>query len=722
MSKLDDVIKNVNKQYGFDIVGKVDVKKRDYDRIPFKTPTLSYLFRGGLPRTVVELAGMPSAGKAQPLYSKILTQDGWKCIGDIAIGDTVYGEDGKLHDVIGVFPQGKKPIYEITFTDGATCRCSDEHLWEYTTHKLISNKSNFSYVKELKHIIEDFNDNPSLQGKYIFPTNVCIDFPKKDLKIPPYILGLLLGDGGLTQHNITFTNAEKDVLDSMKDYLVHNQMDYNDREGQGCRQLVIRKSKDAIENRPLLNKYLDYYNLLGKSSAEKFIPVEYLLGDETQRLELLAGLINTDGYVDDMVRISSVSKKLIKDIIELCRSLGISASVGYIRTMNKANHSVLYNMNISLDKKLYPYLSNKHKAKFSLDEDVSRRYRYIKTIKYIGEDECQCIYIDSNRHLYITDDYCVTHNTTLCYSICGEAQKLFKQEWEDEIKSLEELDKPKKDDVNRLSYLKERGYQKVVYLDSEFSSNAGWMAKNGVDVDDLVFIAPENQTAEQLFQIILDLIDSDCVGLVVLDSIPALVSQQLMAKTMEEKTMGGISGALSVFSSKLLPMCNKHDCAFIGINQTRDDISGYHQVITPGGRMWKHSCSIRLLIRKGKYYDSNYKELTSHCEQAVGNYAEVEVLKNKATKPDRRMTKFSITYDCGVDGVNDCFEMAVALHIIDKSGAWYSDLDDNDIPKTDSDGNMLKWQGKARAMEYIKSHIDYYNDLLNTVNQEVSKE
>lgn len=312
--------------------------------------------------------------------------------------------------------------------------------------------------------------------------------------------------------------------------------------------------------------------------------------------------------------------------------------------------------------------------------------------------------------------------STLCYSICGEAQKLFKKEYQEEIERLESLTKPKKEDISRLSELKERGYKKVVYLDSEFSSDATWMSLNGVDVDDLVFIAPENQTAEQLFQVILDLIDTDSIGLVVLDSIPALVSQQLMAKTMEEKTMGGISGPLSVFSSKLLPMCHKHDCAFIGINQTRDDISGYHQIITPGGRMWRHSCSLRLLIKKGKYYDENYKELTSHCEQAVGNYAEVEVLKNKATKPDRRMTKFSITYDCGIDGVNDCFEMAVALHIIDKSGAWYSDLDDNDIPKTDSDGNMLKWQGKARAMEYIKSHIDYYNDLLNTVNQEVSKE
>lgn len=312
--------------------------------------------------------------------------------------------------------------------------------------------------------------------------------------------------------------------------------------------------------------------------------------------------------------------------------------------------------------------------------------------------------------------------SSLCYSICGEAQKMLKEEWEHEVNELESLDKPKKEDTMRLSYLKDRGYQKVVYLDSEFSSDSKWMALNGVDVDDLVFIAPENQTAEQLFQIMLELIDSGGVGLVVLDSIPALVSQQLMAKTMEEKTMGGISGPLSVFSSKLLPLCNKHRCCFIGINQTRDDISGYHQLITPGGRMWKHTCSVRMLLKKGKYYDENYKELTSHCEEAVGNYVDVEIIKNKATKPDRRMTKFSISYNCGVDGVNDCFEMAVALHILDKAGAWYSELNEDGTPKVNEFNEPLKWQGKAKAMKYIKEHEQYYEYLLDLVNKEVSKE
>lgn len=309
--------------------------------------------------------------------------------------------------------------------------------------------------------------------------------------------------------------------------------------------------------------------------------------------------------------------------------------------------------------------------------------------------------------------------STLCYSICGEAQKTLKREWEDEVEQLESNDKLSAKDKERLVYLKDRGYKKVAYLDSEFSTDEDWLIKNGVDVDDLVFIAPENQTAEQLFQILLDLIESDGIGCVVLDSIPALVSQQAMDKTMEEKTMAGISGPLSTFSSKLLPMCNKYNCMFIGVNQVRDDMAGYHQVISPGGKMWKHTCSIRMLVRKGKYYDSNYKELTSHCEEAVGNYAEVEVLKNKATKPDRRVTKFSITYDCGVDGVNDCFEMAVTLGVIDKAGAWFSILDEEGNIMTDEEGTLLKFQGKAKSMDYLKEHKDIYDKIKEKVEKTI---
>lgn len=296
--------------------------------------------------------------------------------------------------------------------------------------------------------------------------------------------------------------------------------------------------------------------------------------------------------------------------------------------------------------------------------------------------------------------------SSLCYSLCGAAQKILQEEYDEEVQSLEALTKPSKEQKERLIYLNNRGPQKVVYLDSEFSTDEEWAIKNDVNVPELLYIAPENQTAEQLFQIVLDLIASDGVGLVVIDSLPALVSQQAMDKTMEEKTYAGISGPLSTFCSKVLPLCNKHKCTLIGINQIREDMSGYNRVMSPGGRMWKHTCFVRMLLKQGKFYDKNYKELNAHPEEAHGNYVEVEVIKNKATKPDRHLCKFSISYDTGIDGLNDTFEMAVGLNIIDKGGAWYSILE-NDEPIV-YDDTTIKFQGKAKFIEYMKQNESFY--------------
>jgi len=305
--------------------------------------------------------------------------------------------------------------------------------------------------------------------------------------------------------------------------------------------------------------------------------------------------------------------------------------------------------------------------------------------------------------------------STCSYAICGAAQKILKEEYEEEISKLQAIDKPNKEQKEQLEQLLSRGYQKVVYLDHEFSSDPEWMEKNGVDVDDLIYIRPDGQSAEQLFQILLDLMDTGCVGCVVMDSIPAFVSKQATERTMEEKTYAGISGPLSVFSDKMMPLQKKYGILFIGINQPRDDMAGYHRLITPGGRMWKHACSIRLLFKKGDYYNDKYAELKAHPEEAAGNYVEVEVIKNKATKPDRRMTKFSITYDNGVDGFNDCINMAVTFNIIRKAGAWFSIVDDEGEIVNDSEGNPLKWQGLSNVLAYMKTHEKEYKDVYNKV-------
>lgn len=280
--------------------------------------------------------------------------------------------------------------------------------------------------------------------------------------------------------------------------------------------------------------------------------------------------------------------------------------------------------------------------------------------------------------------------STLAYSICGQAQKLFKKQWEESDKS--------------------RDVRKVLYIDLEYTTNNEWLEKNGVDVDELLFIAPQNQTAEEIFQICLDVIDSGDIGLVVLDSVPALVSQQAMDKTIMEKTYAGISSAMTTFCSKLLPLCNRHKCGFIFVNQPRIDMGGYNRVMFPGGQMLKHTFSINIMLKKGAYLDENYNELKAHPEDAHGNLVEVEVLKNKATKPDRRMSRFSISYDSGIDGLNDTVIMSVGIGIVQKSGSWYV---------YNFNGDNLKWQGKANMIKELKTNKVIFDSIYEKVMEYV---
>lgn len=309
----------------------------------------------------------------------------------------------------------------------------------------------------------------------------------------------------------------------------------------------------------------------------------------------------------------------------------------------------------------------------------------------------------------------------LSYSLIGQAQKQFQKEYDEEVEELESLTKPNKEEKERLQYLKDRGVMRCALLDAEFSSDEEWLTKLGVDVDSLIYIAPENQSAEQLFQILLDLMGSGGVGLVVLDSIPMLVSQQAMDKTMEEKTMCGIAAALTTFCAKMSPLVKKYGITFIGVNQTRADVQGYNRIISTGGQAWKHACFIRLLLKKDYYYDSSYNKLNAHPDTFYGHYSMVECLKNKTGDPTRKMTRFSITPSKGIDGKNDTINLAIAQGLLIRSGAWYSIDDENGNAKTDSNGNVLKWQGLANVIKFMEEHEDVFKELEEAVNTIITK-
>lgn len=310
--------------------------------------------------------------------------------------------------------------------------------------------------------------------------------------------------------------------------------------------------------------------------------------------------------------------------------------------------------------------------------------------------------------------------TTTALDLVSNAQKVFKQEYEKEVKELQEKDKLNKTETDRLNYLLARGKgQAIVWVDCENTFDEDWAKVLNVDVDSLYFVQPLSQSAEQIFQDIENMVLTGEVGLVVLDSLGAMLSQQEWEKTMEEKTYCGIAGPLTRFSKKIEYACAKYNCTFIGINQMREDISNsYTMHKTPGGKTWKHVCSLRLMFSKGVYYNDQYKDLTRTVDGAAGNYVNMRIEKTKVCKPDRKNGSYTLNYTSGVDVYVDLVEIALKYNLIVQTGAWYTIMQDIDTGEVlmDAEGNIAKFNGKAKLIEYLKSDEDIYNYIKDQIS------
>lgn len=312
--------------------------------------------------------------------------------------------------------------------------------------------------------------------------------------------------------------------------------------------------------------------------------------------------------------------------------------------------------------------------------------------------------------------------TTTALDIVANAQPLFYDEWEQEIKDLESVDKRKKEQQTRLDYLKARGPKQVVYADCENTLDEEWARKLGVDTDKMILLKPQSQTAEQIFEMLLQMMETDEVGLVVIDSLGVMLSAQAYEKTMEEKTYGGIAAALTLFSKKAELLCNKYNCTLIGINQMRENMnSPYGGMITTGGKGWKHNCSIRLMFQKGSYIDERGNELRRSAETPAGNQVLINIAKTKVSKPDRRVGYYTLNYETGIDKLADTIEVALKYGIINQAGAWFNfvDIETGEII-TDEEGEIIKIQGKPNLIEYLQDDPHLYNEISEKVSELIS--
>ena len=312
--------------------------------------------------------------------------------------------------------------------------------------------------------------------------------------------------------------------------------------------------------------------------------------------------------------------------------------------------------------------------------------------------------------------------TTAAIDIASNAQKIFHKELLDRKSALTSIIKgAKSTKVQKDKAQEELGSlcaRSVVFFDCENTYDPIWAEKLGVDNSSLVLFRPTDQSADQIFDMIEDIVETGEAGLVILDSIGALCSSLEMEKANGEKTYGGIASELTRFSKKIVGRLKRHSTTFIGINQVREDLSNpFEQYKTPGGKSWKHNCTMRIGFSEGKFIDANGEELKKALE-GVGKNLKIIMKKNKVSPQDRKNGGFLIHFKQGVYKELDLIELAMTLGYIEQSGSWFQFVDDNGEYVKDSGGD-IKLQGKIKVIKYLKQNPDIYNLLESIIQKEI---
>jgi hypothetical protein len=394
-----------------ELLAKVEAGEARLDLL--KLPLYPYQAVGTLFLAFTEkalLADDMGLGKAQPLTAKILTPRGWKLMGDIQIGDEVINSNGNVSHVIGVFPQGMKDVYRVEFTDGSATECCDEHLWLVNT--ALRRKRGYAFrmmsLQVLRHELRDSSGNL----RHFIPTVKPVHFSEAELPIHPYLLGVLLGDGGLSQHSIIMSTADNELLDTITDLLPPG-VSLIKAHGYDW-----RLSQGRVGTHNPLTVSLRSLGLMGHRAETKFIPEQYKYASVESRVALLQGLLDTDGHVrpgDNNIEYTSTSLQLALDVIELVQSLGGTARLrskrtSYIYKGERRRGQLAYRMSVALPGDIQPFHLER-KAHVYHPREKYPPVRAVKSVTFAGYKEAQCIAVDAPDGLYVTDDYIVTHNT-----------------------------------------------------------------------------------------------------------------------------------------------------------------------------------------------------------------------------------------------------------------------------------------------------------------------
>ena len=391
------------------------------------------------------LIGSTQSFKAASVNSLVHTPTGWIRMGDLKVGDVVSTPNGEGAKVKHIQPHGVQKLYKFKLDDGREVETSKDHLWKVLRGKkrnyIEKGRKNPGWaLSQDFEIISTQGIQNQMQGgmqRFTIPVpQEPVEKPVTTVPLDPYFVGVMLGDGEIRQKNLRFSNQDSQLLEWVNNYVRQFGLMLS-RDGNTVTYSFKNRPDAAVFNRggaKILKEIFQTLELLDTYSHTKFIPWVYKNGSVQQRLAILQGLLDTDGAACNHggVSIRLTSERLIKDIQEIVWSLGgvakyVKRESYYIDFAGKrVSCKDCYLLNISLPNPKDCFRLGRKKNK------LSETHRRIKTLgpkivscEYSRDDEVQCILLDNEEHLYLMDNYVVTHNTEmiivdhLAASYCG---------------------------------------------------------------------------------------------------------------------------------------------------------------------------------------------------------------------------------------------------------------------------------------------------------------
>lgn len=646
------------------------------------SPSWDLALNGGLQEgSWTIFSGNPKCGKEQPISSLVYTPKGPITMGDIKVGDIVCNPEGGTSKVIAVHLNGIKDVYRVYFNDETFAECGLDHLWKVGINYHGSEKEKILSLREIINNGLFFSDRP----KFKIQLTKEVEFNSIDISLDPYILGCLIGDGGLTGGSVTITNEDEEIISKFRSFCLDRSLFLNKTSEDGISYRVSCgiNNGTSLKMNSVINDLRDL-RLFGLSSHEKFIPVKYKYNSTDVRYSVIRGLMDTDGFNDygKRAEYTTVSVQLALDVVEVVQSLGYTAKIK--RRFTKCNGKEFPSYRISISGNDVSRLFGISRKKYSRIRSKNKLFRTIRRIELVRQEECRCIELDSENHLYLTNNFAVTHNSTTVLQIAANAQKEGRN---------------------------------VIYIDAE-SRLKGYNLSgiDGLDLDKIQIVhSPEDKTlsAEDFLEIGSNLIKmpKNSGAVCIIDSSSSLVPRSELDAEASGSLRATLPKLLSHWVKKTAQTVTQNKIIMILITHYITNTSGYGKVKIP-------DCGVMVQYQADTRIDFNKTDDWEEDGEKIGIICNIEISCSSLGASGKEAKSY-IRFGHGIDSIKETIELGELYGLINKAGAWYN-LEFLENHAGYEERSKEKFQGQVRLYEHLVKEKDVY-DLLQKELSDILK-